>query len=172
MIEPASSKDLLGTFGVNWKLFLAQLVNFSIVLVVMWKWVYTPLIKLMDTRAKEITEGLVNATAAQQKLAEAATERDHMLRETRGEAQRMIEETKKKAQGIHEEKMALVKQEIEQLVGEAKGRIQNERNVAFGVLQNEVATLVALATKKVAGQMSESAQRTHIAEAMKELQNG
>jgi F0F1-type ATP synthase membrane subunit b/b' len=57
MPDPAST-DLLGKLGINAPLFLAQLVNFSIVLLVMWKWVYTPLVKLMDKRAQEIADGL------------------------------------------------------------------------------------------------------------------
>ncbi|MBX4188293.1 MAG: hypothetical protein KW793_04140, partial [Candidatus Doudnabacteria bacterium] len=34
-----NSSGVLGTLGINWKLFLAQLINFSIVLFVFWKWV-------------------------------------------------------------------------------------------------------------------------------------
>lgn len=170
MIEPASSNDLLGTLGVNAKLFAAQLVNFSIVLLVMWRWVYRPLIAAMDKRSKEIADGLKNAKDAKQKLADANDEREKLLRETKADAHAIIEETKKKAEGVKQEKMALAKQEVEKLVDDAKGRIQTERDAAFGALKTEVATLVTLATQKVAGQMSESAQRAAIADALKELQ--
>lgn len=171
MIEPATSNDLLGTLGVNVKLFAAQLVNVSVVILVMWRWVYRPLVAVMEKRSKEIADGLKNAKDAKQKLADAADEREKTLRETKADAHAIIEETKKKADGVKQEKMEMAKREIEKLVEDAKGRIESERDVAFAALRNDVASLVAEATRKVAGKMDEKAQRALIAEAIKEVSN-
>ena len=48
----AAKESVLGALGVNWKLFIAQLLNFSVVLFIMWKWVYTPLLKAIDPSAE------------------------------------------------------------------------------------------------------------------------
>ncbi len=169
MLDPASSKDLLGTFGVNGKLFVAQLVNFVIVLIVMWRWVYRPLVAMMDTRAKEITDGLENAKAAKHQLSEAAADRERMRRETNASASAILAAAEQKTQRLHDEKLERTKEEIEKLMHGAKEQIQNERSAAFDALKGDIASLVALATQKVAGKMDEKAQRAHIAEAMKEL---
>ncbi len=169
MIDPSSSTGVLGTLGVNAKLFIAQLVNFSIVLLVMWRWVYRPLVAMMDTRAKEITDGLKNAEEAKRKLADASDERDKMLRQTKAEAHAVIEEAKANVEVVREEKLALMKQDLEKLVDDANARIQNDRDATFDALKNDVAMLVTLATQKVAGKMDEKTQRGLIAEAIKEV---
>jgi len=83
---------LLGTFGLNWKLFLAQLINFSVIVFVLTKWVYRPLIKTMDARRLKIEEGVKNASLAEQKLGSAKETESKMLREARSQAQEIIYE--------------------------------------------------------------------------------
>ncbi|MEK7116429.1 MAG: F0F1 ATP synthase subunit B [Patescibacteria group bacterium] len=169
MIEPASSQDLIGTLGINGKLFVAQLVNFAIVLVAMWRWVYRPLVKMMDARAREIADGLRNADAAKQKLAEAVTERGRMLRETKTEAHTILQATHKKSEELRDEEIRQTHEEIRKIRNEAMDRIQHERDASFHALKNDVADLVARATQKVAGRMDEKAQRAQIADAIKEI---
>src|SRR3990167_360095 len=60
----AAKTDVLGTLGINWKLFMAQLVNVGIVIFVLSKWVFKPLVKLMDDRVKKIDDGLAHAKEA------------------------------------------------------------------------------------------------------------
>lgn len=170
MIEPAST-DLLSTLGINGKLFLAQLINFSIVLIVMWKWVYTPLLKLMDKRAKEIADGLKNAQTAKVQLSEAHKEKDEIVAEAKAEAHAILDDTRAKTETMRQEKMALAKTEIEKAVDEAKERIKGEKQAAFDSLKNEMASLVALATEKVAAGMGEKEQHARIQKAIAEIEN-
>lgn len=170
MIEPASSQSLLGTFGIDLKHFLAQLVNFSVVLVVMWRWVYRPLVKMMDARAKEIAGGIENAKEAKQHLVDAAADRDRLMRKSKAERRQLLEEVKEHAEILRQEELAHVASDAEKLLEDARGRIAAEREASFHALKNDFAMLVAEATKKVAGSMDEKSQRMLITEAMKELQ--
>lgn len=171
MIEPASSKDLLGTLGINGKLFLAQLVNFGIVLVVMWKWVYTPLVKMMDRRSKEISDGIENAKRAEGRLAEAQAEKDRIVQEAKMEAHTILEDTRSKTEAMRQEKMAIAKQEIEKAVDEAKERIKGEKQAAFDALKQEIAVLVGMATQKVTSGIDEKNQHRLIADAITEIES-
>jgi len=170
MIEPAST-GVLGTLGISLGKFLAQLFNFSIVLFVMWKWVYTPLLKTMDARAKEIADGLANAKAADQRLKDAADEKERLLKEARGEAQSILEEVKIKSEQVRQEKLNIAKHEIEKHIADAKAQIQNERTAAAVSLKREVAHLVVLATEKVASGMDESTRKALAAQAVEDVQN-
>src|SRR3989338_4615733 len=87
------SSSVLGTLGINWKLFLAQLFNFGIVLFVFWKWVVKPLGATLTKRQERIEAGLNNADRMDEekkkfeewKLAEMKKvrgEADHILRTT------------------------------------------------------------------------------------------
>lgn len=168
MIDPASS-NVLGTLGINGKLFVAQLINVSIVLLVMWKWVYTPLVRLMDARSKEITDGLLHAKAAEQKLADATVEKDSILHEARAEAHAMLEEARTRSDALQQERMRQARREIERIVEETKQAIQQEQRQAFDALQSEVVALVTLVTQKVAGKMDEKTQRALIHDAIRDV---
>lgn len=163
------STGVLATFGIDWKGFLAHLFNFSIVLLVMWRWVYRPLMKAMDDRSKEIQDGLKNAEHAGRDRKAAANEREDILRAARSEAQGLIMEAQARADAMHREKMAQARQEIEKIISEAKTQISSERELAFASLRTDMARLVTLATGKIAGGMSEEEQHARIGEALKEI---
>lgn len=169
MSDPVSSKDLLGIFGINAKLFIAQLVNFTIVLLVMWRWVYRPLVAMMEKRTKEISEGLARGQEAERVLAEAAMERERILREANAKTREIIDAARAESEVLRAKKMALAKTEIEKLVDEAKARIHLERTNAFDALKQDVASLVTLAMQKIVGNFDEKKQRSLIAEAIKEI---
>src|SRR5574340_228833 len=57
----ASNQGLAGTLGINWKLFIAQLVNFGIILAVLWKWVFIPVAKNLAARTEKIEKSLNDA---------------------------------------------------------------------------------------------------------------
>ncbi len=168
MTEPASV-GLLASLGINATYFVAQLINFSIVLVVMWKWVYTPLLKIMDKRAKDIADGLANAKRAESALVDAQAEKDRIVSDARAEAHALIEETRAKAEAIRAEKMTLAKKEIETAVEEAKERIKGEKLAAFESLKGEIGNLVALATEKVASGINDKDRKTLVEKAVSDL---
>ena len=93
----AAKESVLGALGVNWKLFIAQLLNFSVVLFVMWKWVYTPLLRIIDARTARIDKGLKDAEAAAAAKSGAEKASDEAIVAARREAQRILEEAQKAA---------------------------------------------------------------------------
>jgi len=159
MIETQASTGLLASLGIHGWQFFGQCINFSVVLIVMWKWVYTPLLKLMDQRAKEIEEGLSNAKIAEQRLKDAASEKERIMKEARVEAQDVLEEVKTKAEAVRAEKLELAKFEIEKHINEAKAQIKSEREMAMVALKREVADMIVTATERVTTGLDESQQR-------------
>ena len=169
-MEPAST-GIAATFGLNAKLFAAQLFNFGIVLFVMWKFVYTPLLKIMDRRAKEIGDGLANAQAADRRLQEASEEKERLLREARAEAHGLLEEARTSAEAVRRDKLRIAMAEIESHVSQAKFQIKSEREAAAASLKREVAELVVAATGKVAASMDEKARKQLASRAVESLQD-
>ena len=161
-MEPQST-NVLTTLGINGWQFLAQLVNFSIVLFVMWKWVYTPLLKVMDARA--------NAKKAEQRLADASEEKERLLKAARAEAHGLLEDVKTKAESVRQEKLKIAMNEIEKHIADAKVQIKGERDAAAASLKREVAGLVVAATEKVASSMDEKQRKELAAKAVEDLQN-
>ncbi len=169
MTEPVS-QGVLGTLGLNGKLFAAQLFNFGIVLFVMWRFVYRPLLALMDKRTKEIQDGLKHAQDAKVRLADAQMEKERILKDARTEAQALIKETQDKAETVRQEKMAQAKAEIEKIVIETKQQIKQERDAAFAALKGEIGSLVTVAVGKVAHGMDAVAHKALIKEAVEDVE--
>src|SRR3989338_9915830 len=78
------------TLGLNGKLFLAQLINFGLLVLILWRLLYKPLVSFMETRAKRIVEGLDNAKRYDEKLKELESERQNVLVKADREAQKIL----------------------------------------------------------------------------------
>lgn len=169
--EQTEPTGVLGKLGVNGNLFVAQLVNFAIVLFVMWRFVYKPLLKKMDERAKKINDGLAFAKEADARLSDASAEKDRLVRDAKAEAHALMERAKTNAEAMRQEKLAQAKSEIEKVIAEAKEQIKSERASSFDALKQDIADLVTLATGKVAGGIDEKTQRNLVQGAIREIDN-
>lgn len=161
---------VLGTLGINGQLLIAQLINFAIILLVLWRWVYKPLLAKMDERSKKISDGLDFAKESKKALNDAEIERSQIVREAKAEAHKLMEKATADAEKLRGEKMAQAKAEIEKVIVEAKAQIKSERDASFDALKSEIAELVAMATSKVAASMDDKAQRGSIASALKDIE--
>lgn len=169
MTEPVS-QGVLGTLGINGKLFAAQLFNFGLVLFVMWRFVYRPLLTLMEKRTKEIQDGLKHAQDAKVRLADAQTEKERILKDARTEAQAFIKDSQEKAEALRQEKMAQAKAEIEKIIMETKQQIKQERDAAFLVLKGEIGLLVGQALEKIVSNLDEKTKRRLVDQAIQDLE--
>jgi F-type H+-transporting ATPase subunit b len=147
--EVVENKGALASLGIEPMLFVAQLVNFAIILFVMWKWVYVPLLKTLDERTKKIEQGLKDATDAGSAKAEAEKERDALIGTARQESKRIIEEATKAAEAERAETVEKAKAEVARVVTQGKERLAAEQVALIASVRAEAATLVTLATEKI-----------------------
>lgn len=161
----------IGALGVNLKLLLAQLVNFAVLLVVMWKWVYTPLMRKMDERAERIKDGLDFAHQATKQLEDLGAERDRIVREAKAEAHALIEDAALKAEYVRKTKAAETAADIEKMLADAKARMALEREATFEALRDDVTRLVTLATRKVAEDVGDAERSRLVAKAIEDVGN-
>ena len=162
--------SVLDTFGVNGKLFLAQLLNFSIVLVVMWRWVYIPLLAAMDKRSKEISDGLAFAKSARQDMESASKDREKMIRDVRVETASLLAEARAKADLMKDEKIVEAKVEIERMTSVAKKQIDVQREAAFVDVRLRIIDLVTDVVGKAVSGISTETKHDIAAQAVKEIE--
>src|SRR3989344_816492 len=67
-------QQLLAAFGVDWQLLVAQAVNFGIVLVALWHFLYKPVLAMLTKRQRVVAKGVEDAEEAGRMLAGADTE--------------------------------------------------------------------------------------------------
>jgi F-type H+-transporting ATPase subunit b len=140
---------LLGTLGINWKLFIAQLVNFSIVLFVFWKWVVKPLGKALTDRQERIESGLKNAEYMKQEKKNFEEWKKSEMQKVRSEADQIIQSTTANAEKMKNETVAAAQAQAAKLIEQTKASIQQEKDQVLREAKQEIATLVVAASEKI-----------------------
>ena len=141
--------ELINTFQIDWKLIIAQLINFLIVLGVLYKFAYKPVLAMLNDRSEKIDQSLKDAKKIEEKL--AATEADHkeVIATARREASIIIEKGNKITEEKRTEMINRAKEEIGQIINQEKEKMQAEKAVTLKEIKTEVAELVALSMEKL-----------------------
>src|SRR5580692_3744415 len=88
---------IVGDFGLSWPFFLAQVLNFTIVAFVLWRFAFKPVLATLDERQKKIASGLQYADEMKAKLEAAQQESVASAKRAQAEAAKIIDEARKSA---------------------------------------------------------------------------
>jgi F-type H+-transporting ATPase subunit b len=142
-------EELIKTFHIDWKLIIAQLVNFAIVLFVLKRYAYGPILKMMTERSEKIEKGVKDAEHAHVKLAEIAEKEKEVLVEARKQAGVIIAQAEAIATRNKETILEESKQQTERMLADAAKKMDAERVHMMQEIKTQVADLVVAATGKV-----------------------
>lgn len=134
--------------NLNATLF-AQLVVFFILAWFTMKFVWPPMIKAIDERAKKIADGLAAAERGKQSLAEASRKAEQELAASRTENQQRLAEAEKRAQQIIEEAKQQAEVERKRILAQATSEAANEAQRARDQLRDQLATLVVKGAEQI-----------------------
>ena len=139
----------IGALGINLPSLIAQLINFTFLLIVL-GWVFKRfLFPLLDERRKRIQEGLEASEEAKKRLAQTETETAAELEKARQEGQGLIGQAQQMSARIQEEARQSARAEGETLLERARSEIQLERDAAIADLRREFADLTITAAERV-----------------------
>lgn len=147
--QAAETAGALGSLGVNGKLFLAQLANFGVVLFVMWRWVYRPLLAFMDERAAKIEKGLKDSEAASLARHRAEAEVGKLVTAARHESKKIIEAAEAEARIRGEEMLGQAARDVAKAVLEGKEQLKADRQAMLAAAKAELAGIVVQTAEKV-----------------------
>jgi F-type H+-transporting ATPase subunit b len=157
-------EEIIKTFHIDWKLILAQLVNFAIIFFVLKKFAYGPMMKLMSDRSEKIEKGIKDAESAHKKIIEIAEKEKVILVRARKQAQEIIARAEEVAVKSKEEIVVSAKQQSEKILADAGKTIEIEKNKMFAEVKTQVAELVIAATGKVIDEKMDSQKDKEIIE--------
>ena len=135
--------------GFNFPSLIVFVVNFLILLGIMYLLAYKPILRVMDRRADKIRESL---EAADRATADAAKSQDTLqsqINEARLEAQKLIDQARSIAERYREDEQTKARQESESLVTRAREDIQKERDAAIQEVSNHFADLAVSAAERI-----------------------
>jgi F-type H+-transporting ATPase subunit b len=142
-------QSVTALLGLDWKLFIAQLINFAVVLFVLWKWVFKPLGKKLEERSAKIEQSINQSAEVEKKLVEAESFRQAEMEKVRAEANAAIAQAQKNAEKAKEQIMAEAKANSDKMLEQTKKEIESERIKLMAEVREEAATLVVAATEKI-----------------------
>jgi F-type H+-transporting ATPase subunit b len=163
----------IGALGFNLPSLIAQLINFTILLIVIGWASKRFLFPLLDERRKRIQEGLEASEEAKQRLTQAEMEAGAELEKGRQEGQALIGQAQQMSARIQEEARQAARTDAEALLERARSEIQLERDAAIADLRREFADLTITAAERVIRRsLDRQAHRELIEEVLAEAPQG
>ncbi len=139
----------MGELGINLPSLLAQLVNFGILLGILYLVAYKPIMKMLDERANRIKESMEQTEVIKDKAEKAEEEIAEQLREAGRQSQAVIDRGVRTGEEMRQKAQEEAKKEAEALLARARNEIRRERDGVIDDLRREFADLTILAAGKV-----------------------
>jgi F-type H+-transporting ATPase subunit b len=150
---------IVGDFGLSWPFFLAQVLNFSIVAFILWKFAFKPVMATLDERQRKIASGLQYADEMQAKLAAAQQESAAIIKQSQLEAARVIDDARKAAKDYLDKQIHEASTKAGELLTKAQQAIELEHRKMLADTRGEIARLVITTTERVLAQKLSDADR-------------
>lgn len=142
-------QQLLGAFGIDWHLLAAQAVNFGIVLVALWYFLYKPVLAMLAKRQEVVAKGVTDAAKAEEILSGADSEAENRVKAADSEAEKIVALARESANA---EKARLIKEADDRaalIAKDADARARETGAKAQRESEREIAKLSVLAAEKI-----------------------
>lgn len=155
--------------GINLAQLITQIVGISVLLFLLVKFLYRPILKVLDERSARIQESLEAADRVKEQAAASQAQMQDEMQQAREEGQQMIAQAREMAARFRDEEMEKARQEIAAERKRAESDIQRERDAAIEDLRREFAGLAISAAERVVERsLDESAHKDIIDKVLEE----
>jgi len=142
-------ESIISTFHIDWKIMIAQAVNFAVVFVVLYIFALKPLSKLMSERGEKIAKGIDDAKMNATLLENTRVEYEKVLLNARTEANKIFQDGKKQAEAKKTEMIENAKMEVSGIINTGKKTLEAEKIKMVEDAKTEIVSLTMLATEKL-----------------------
>lgn len=141
--------EALDSLGIDFKILLAQIINFLLLLLILKKFLYGPVVGMLDKRKKSIDEGLKNAEKAQLAIEKAQSDYEQKIALAMKEANKILTEAKKQAENEAEQIVATANANSTQMIEKTKKQIEIEKTRVLSEAKKDLSDLIIAATQKL-----------------------
>jgi F-type H+-transporting ATPase subunit b len=157
-------------FGIDWKIMLAQLINFAVVFFVLKKFAYKPILNLLDARKKKIEDGLTFAEKAKNELASIEVIKGEEIVKAQKQGMEIVKASEVSAAKVRDEIVAGGEVEKQKLVATGKALVAEQKNRMEKDVYAQAVSLVETALGKVLGKSEfKSEEKQLISQAVSEI---
>ena len=162
-------EQVLATLGINGRDFLLHTINFVVLIFLLRKVLYRPVVTMLDERQRRIRESIERAERVRLEAERADQEREGQLAETRRQVREMLDQATQTAERIRADAHRQAQEESDRMIERARQEATAERAQAMADLRREVGSLAMMAAERVIGRnLDDQAQRTLVEEFLAE----
>ncbi len=154
--------------GINVPGLLTQLISFTILVIVLYFFLYGPITRMLDQRAERIKSSLEAADRARTEAASSAEAVEKEMANARTEGQRLIAEAQDAARRAGEQIEQRSRQQADEIIARAEAEIAQQRDSAIEELRREFAGLAVLAAERVVERELDTARHQELIDSVLE----
>lgn len=141
--------EILKDFGVQPILLFAQIVNFTILLYLLKRFLYKPILKVLEERRQKIETSMKQADEIQKRFAETAKKQEELLDKARSEASKIVNDAKDEAKALADTIQKESKENVEEAIKRTQEALELEKQKMIAEAKDQIVDVVAAATEKV-----------------------
>ena len=159
-----TAKTTATKFGLNGRLFTAQVISFCIVTFLLYRFAYKPILMMLAERRHRIAESLANAEKIKAELARTEALQREVLEKANTEATKLIEQARAAAARVQEQETQKAIAAAEQIIAKAREAAAQDHARMLAELKREVGRLVVQTTATVTGKVLTPDDQKRLAE--------
>lgn len=145
--------------GIDLKLLIAQIINFLIVMFLLRKFAYTPILNMLNDRKIKVEKGLSDSEEAAKRLKNAEDEAEKVMEKAYADANEILKNAKVAATAEATELVKKASQQADRIMKSAKEEASSAKEIAMSGAKKELSSVVILALDKIIGNELTSDQK-------------
>lgn len=148
-----------------------MVVSFSIILYLLKKFAWKPILKALKEREDTIDNSLKSAEKAKEEMGKMKADNERVMKEAKNERDNLLKDARQVKEKIIEEAKAKANMEAEKIFEDAQTKIENEKISAIGEIKNQIAEFSVEIAEKILKKKLEKTkdQQDHINELLDEI---
>ena len=149
MIAVIASGESGGLMDINPGLIFWTVITFVLLLLLLRKVAWKPILSALDKRESDIKESLEQAEKAKEEAQKILDQNQANLAKAEDESKKIIEQSRAYAENLKEQLMKDSKEQAKKIVEDASDEIQRQKDAAFEELKIQIAEIAVNAAEKI-----------------------
>jgi F-type H+-transporting ATPase subunit b len=141
--------EIFEKLGLDYKLIIAQVVNFVLLLVILQRLAYKPVLKMIKDRTEKIEKSLKQAKKIEEELRNTEETKLAEIKKAKKESQEIIKEAYETSEKRSQESIEKTKAKTQEIVEKAKQEIKAEKENSVQKAKKEIADISILIAEKI-----------------------
>jgi F-type H+-transporting ATPase subunit b len=141
--------EALSNLGINPIYLLSQIVTFGLLAFLLSRFLYNPILNMLETRRERIAKGLKDAHAAEEARGQADQEAARIIEEARKRAQQVVAEANTNAEQVRANIEAQAEDERRKILTQARQDAEAERNQVLSEMREQIGALAIAAAERI-----------------------